>query len=293
MISIVIPAFNECKSIQFTIKNLNRVLTDSKLTPFEIIVVDDGSSDNTGQISIESGAKVIRHPHNIGYGAALKSGILSASYDTIVITDSDGTYPIDEIPNLHVKYLEGYDMVVGARQDIVYKGSYIKWPLRIILKFLVEWTAGRKIPDINSGLRIFSKKLIVTYFSRLCNTFSFTTSATLAYMMTERFVTYVPINYNTRIGVSHVKLWRDSLRTLQFIIQAATYYNPLKIFLLLSGICIIGSLISLSIGVLLHIATGFVMSVMLISCSILIFSIGLLADLLRQAILFSNQSNST
>ena len=100
--------------------------------------------------------------------------------------------------------------------------------------------------------------------------------------MTGRFVAYMPINYADRIGSSHVRLWRDSLRTLQFIVQAVTYYNPLKIFILLAGICLAGASISLLVALIFHIATGFVMSVMLISCSILIFSLGLLADLLRQ-----------
>jgi glycosyltransferase involved in cell wall biosynthesis len=282
MLSVVIPAFNEGNAIQQTVENIRHVLEGANLIPNEIVVVDDGSTDATGDLALKSGAVVVRHPHNLGYGAALKTGILRAQYDSIVITDSDGTYPISEIPNLYQKYLEGFDMVVGARQGVVYKGSYIKWPLRILLRFLVEWTAGRKIPDINSGLRIFSKKTITNYFSRLCNTFSFTTSATLAYMMTGRFVAYMPINYAERIGSSHVRLWRDSLRTLQFIVQAVTYYNPLKIFLLLAGICLAGASISLLIALIFHIATGFVMSVMLIACSILIFSLGLLADLLRQ-----------
>ena len=284
MISIVIPAYNEEKAIDSTVRHIHQTLTSSKLIPHEIIVVDDGSSDRTAHLALQAGAIVVRHPHNVGYGAALKSGILKAQFDTIVITDSDGTYPIAEIPHLYEKYTEGFDMVVGARQGVVYKGSYIKWPLRILLRFLVEWTAGRKIPDINSGLRIFSKKTISSYFSRLCNTFSFTTSATLAYMMTGRFVVYLPISYSERIGSSHVRLWRDSLRTLQFIVQAVTYYNPLKIFLLLAGLSLIGALLSLIIGIIFHVATGFVMSVMLISCSILIFSIGLLADLMRQII---------
>ena len=284
MISIVIPAYNEKNAIEDTVKHIRQTLLDSKLVPHEIIVVDDGSSDDTANLALRSGAVVVRHPHNLGYGASLKSGILKSQYDTIVITDSDGTYPVSQIPFLYEKYSEGFDMVVGARQGIVYKGSYIKWPLRILLRFLVEWTAGRKIPDINSGLRIFSKKTISTYFNRLCDTFSFTTSATLAYMMTGRFVTYVPINYSERIGSSHVKLWRDSLRTLQFIIQAVSYYNPLKIFLLLSVICVLAALISVAIGLLNHIATGFLMGAMLICCAIILFGLGLVTDVLAKSL---------
>ena len=103
-------------------------------------------------------------------------------------------------------------------------------------------------------------------------------------MMTGRFVTYIPISYAERIGSSHVKLWRDSLRTLQFIVQAVTYYNPLKIFILLASVCMAGALISLLIGLVFHIATGFIMSAMLIASSVLVFGLGLLADLLRQMV---------
>ena len=282
MISVVIPAFNEELAIQSTIEDLVRTLTDAKLAPFEVIVVDDGSTDATKKLATESGALVISHPHNAGYGSAIKTGIMIASYDTIIITDSDGTYPIAEIPNLYEKYASGFDMVVGARQGVTYRGSYVKWPLRLTLKFIVEWTAGAKIPDINSGFRIFSKRTITKYFNRLCNTFSFTTSATLAYLMTNRFIGYVPIAYFPRTGNSHVKLWRDSLRTFQFIVQASIYYNPFKIFMLLSGLVMFGALISLLIAIFFEILTGFFMSVLLISCSILIFCLGLLADLLRQ-----------
>jgi len=289
MISIVIPAYNEKDAIVSTVIHIRQTLEQAKLIPHEIIVVDDGSSDETASLALQSGAVVVRHPHNLGYGASLKSGILISHYDTIVITDSDGTYPISQIPLLYEKYSEGYDMVVGARQGIVYKGSYIKWPLRILLRFLVEWTAGRKIPDINSGLRIFSKKTISSYFNRLCNTFSFTTSATLAYMMTGRFVVYVPINYSERIGSSHVRLWRDSLRTLQFIVQAVTYYNPLKIFILLASLCMFGSLISILIGLLNSIATGFLMGVMLICSAIILFGMGLVTDVLCKSMLENKQ----
>ena len=282
MLSVVIPAFNEGQSIFNTVKSVKKILDTANIVPNEVIVVDDGSADKTGDLAEAGGAFVIRHPHNLGYGGSLKTGISIAKYDAIVITDSDGTYPIDRIPDLYSKYKEGFDMVVGSRVGKTYRGSAIKWPMRILLRFLVEWTAGRKIPDINSGMRIFSKGKIMTYFPRLCNTFSFTTSATLAYMMNSQFVTYVPIDYAERIGVTHVRLWRDSLRTFQFILQAVTYYNPLKIFLLLSFFCFSVALISILIGVIFHIATAFLMGVAGILGGILIFALGLLADLLRQ-----------
>ena len=155
-------------------------------------------------------------------------------------------------------------------------------PMRLILRFLVEWTTGRRIPDINSGFRVFSRSSSMRYFGQLCDTFSFTTSLTLAYMMTSRYVAYSPITYDERIGNSKVRLWRDSFRTLQFIVQSILYYNPLKIFLLMSLICTVIAAISLVLGIVFHLTTGFMMATGALLVSILVFSLGLLADLLRQ-----------
>lgn len=282
MVSVIIPSYNESNAIELTVTSVKQILVNANYDDFEIIVVDDGSSDDTAEKAREAGACVIQHPHNIGYGRALKTGIIESKFDTVVITDSDGTYPIDQIPLLLQLYTKGFDMIVGARSGNYYKGSAIKWPMRLLLRFLVEWTAGRSIPDINSGLRVFSKKTIISFLPHLCDTFSFTTSMTLAYIMTGRFVGYHNISYEERIGKSHVKLWSDSFKTLQFIIQAIAYYNPLKLFMLLSLFCFFIALISVTIGVLFNIATGFVMGVAAIVSSIIIFSIGLLAEILRQ-----------
>ena len=122
----------------------------------------------------------------------------------------------------------------------------------------------------------------MSYFGQLCDGFSFTTSLTLAYMMTSRYVTYTKIPYAERIGNSKVKLWTDSLRTLQFIVQAIVYYNPLKIFLLMSVGCAVISFISLIIGIIFHLASGFTMGIGALLVAILVFALGLLADLLRQ-----------
>ena len=133
------------------------MLKESHLPDFEIIVVNDGSTDRTGLIAREAGAVVIDHPHNVGYGKSLKDGIAKAKNDTIVISDADSTYPIYEIPNLVSLYQKGYDMVVGARRGEHYDESIIKSPLRKILTFIVEFVAGGLLPDINSGLRVFSE----------------------------------------------------------------------------------------------------------------------------------------
>ena len=158
MYSIVIPCFNETIAVvKKTVMQCKTVMEKNKLK-YEIIIVDDGS---TKKINFkEKCLKIIRHPHNAGYGKSIKSGIENSKYNTIIITDSDSSYPIYKISDLIKSYKTyNYDMVVGARQGKHYQESYQKIILRFILKFLVEYTAGRSIPDINSGLRIFSKNI--------------------------------------------------------------------------------------------------------------------------------------
>ena len=232
MISVVLPCFNEEASIEKNIDSIKKEL-DKYGKDYEIIVVDDGSNDHSQEKLKNLDINIVKHPHNIGYGAALKTGIKNAKFDTIVISDIDDSYPskhISELLNLYFESLNtssGYDMVVGARKGKEYYGSFFKFLFRKLLKFLVQWTTGRKIVDVNSGLRVFSKKTINSFLPHLCNTFSFTTSLTLAYMLNTKFVKYHPIEYEVRTGKSHVKIFRDSLRTLQYIVEAIIYYLSL------------------------------------------------------------------
>ena len=282
MISIVIPALNEEIAIGATIAGVSEVLTAANLVPFEIVVVDDGSTDQTGKIAAAAGARVIHHPHNIGYGRSLKNGIAAAQHDMIAICDADGTYPASAIPELVRLHREGFDMAVGQRQGPNYRESMLKMPMRALLRFLVEWTAGRHIPDINSGLRVFSRAAVMQYFTHLCDTFSFTTSMTLAYMMTGRFVAYTPIDYFERAGRSKVRLFRDALRTLQYVVEAILYYNPLKIFLLFSLVCLVVAALMMAVSFYFAIVTGVILAVGIAMTSVVVFGIGLLAVLLKQ-----------
>jgi glycosyltransferase involved in cell wall biosynthesis len=282
MISIVIPAYNEAGGIAGTIASLRRALADTTESDAEIMVVDDGSSDDTGQLAREAGAKVVSHPHNSGYGRALKSGILAAQNDTIVIIDSDLTYPADAIPGLVAEYRKGFDLVVGARTGHHYEGSVFKGPLRRLLQFLVEFSAGRRVPDANSGLRVFSRQTMQPYLPHLCDTFSFTTSQTLAYMLTGRFVTYCPIAYHERVGSTKVRLFSDAMRTLQYILQAVIYYNPLKIFLLLTLLTVTLSLIGFLAAALTGLNAPYFLGIGGLLMTIVVFALGLMADLLRQ-----------
>lgn len=233
-ISLVIPCFNEESAIAGTVTRATATLAKLDLEGFEVVVVDDGSTDASASIAEDAGARVIRHPHNAGYGRSLKNGIIAASHDTIVIVDADGTYPVEEVAVALRVYDRGFDMVVGSRTGRHYNPSLLMALFRRLLKFLVEFSAGRKIADVNSGFRVFSRSAVMEYFPRLCDTYSFSTSLTLAYAMTSRFIYHLPINYCARIGHSKVRFGRDSLRTLQFIIEAILYYNPIKIFILLS-----------------------------------------------------------
>jgi glycosyltransferase involved in cell wall biosynthesis len=283
-ISIIIPAYNEENAIEDTLSRCQKILKNLG-EKSEIVVVDDASTDRTVEILKKASVKLIRHPHNIGYGRSLKDGIKAANNDTIVITDADGTYPIEDIPKLTAIYQEGFDMVVGARHGKQYRESFKKKILRRILKFLVEYTAGRKIQDINSGLRVFSKKTVIGYFDTLCDTFSFTTSMTLAYMMTGKFVTYTPINYETRIGKTKVKMFRDTLRTLQFILEAILYYNPLKIYLLFSIFLLIIGLSSLVVAYFTTLSIAYILGIAAILLAILNLSIGMLSIQLKQLLI--------
>ncbi len=287
MISIILPCYNEENSIESNISKIQEELSKTK-KDYEIIVVDDGSTDNS-KVKLKSlDINVVYHPHNMGYGAALKTGIKNAKYDTIVISDIDGSYPPKHIPELIKTFDEsnkesnGLDMVVGARKGKEYDGSIMKFLFRKLLKFLVEWTTGRDIVDINSGLRVFSKKTISTYIQQLCNTFSFTTSLTLAYMLNSKFVKYQSIEYDARMGNSHVRIFRDSLRTLQYIVEAIIYYNPLKLFLLFFIFFALTSIIFL----VLSVYTNSILFMVIMGISIVIAFIslffGFLLDLIRQ-----------
>jgi len=290
-VSVVIPAFNEGDHIAETVAQLNKVFREAGLENAEVIVVDDGSHDETAERAESAGARLVRHPHNAGYGRSLKDGITSAGNDTIVIADADGTYPLDAIPRLLEEYAKGFDMVVGARTGNTYQGPFGKRLLRVILKFLVEFTAGRNVPDVNSGLRVFSRATAQSFFPHLSEGFSFTTSMTLAYMMNSKFVTYLQVPYYERVGQTKVRLFRDSLRTLQFIIEAIVYFNPIKIFLLISLICLVLMLLALAIGFATEIGGLVVIGAGLGVCVVLVFCLGLLAVLLKQ-IMDTNRRSS-
>lgn len=285
MLSVIIPAYNEGKAIGQVVEKAHDTLNKAGYLDFEIIVVDDGSTDNTGDIARAAGAQVVRQMTNQGYGQSLKVGIKSARHETIVILDADATYPVEDIPKMVTEYNKGYDLVVGKRTGKYFKETTSKSFLRLALRLIVELVAMRPIEDINSGFRVFSKNRCISFFPRLCNTFSFSTSQTLAYIMNNLHVTYLPIDYHKRVGNSKVRIFFDSIATLQFICQAALYYAPLRIFSFLSLLILLLAGVFVILAAVFYLKSAFYLAIGSILVSVLVFALGLLANLLQQIML--------
>ena len=227
-VSIVIPAYNEAAHVAEQIRAVRQVMEQTGWE-FEILVVDDGSADNTARRAAETGVRVLRHRRNRGYGASLKTGIAAARYDWILITDADGTYPTSAIPKLLAAAAVN-DMVVGARVGKSVKIPLVRRPAKWVLGKLASYLAGRKLPDLNSGLRLMRRDLIERYQHLLPSGFSFTTTITLASTCNDHSVEYIPIDYHARLGESKIRS-RHAYDFLLLILRTIVFFNPLKVFL--------------------------------------------------------------
>jgi glycosyltransferase involved in cell wall biosynthesis len=281
-LSVIIPVYNEEASIAVTVAAIDEVLATNGVS-FEIIAVNDGSTDGSGQRLHEAAAqvaslRVIEHEENIGYGAAIKTGILEARSDTILIIDADQTYPVDQIPAL-LEQARDADMVVGSRTGPETHIPLIRKPAKYILKLLVEFLTGRKIPDMNSGFRIFPKQLARTFFHMLPDGFSFTTTITILAFHHGYRVRYVPVNYFKREGTSKIRPIRDTLNFLQLILRTVLYVSPLKIFVPASLFFLAISLVLYIIRVLF--GPAFLVTIVLtFFCGFQLLVVGMLADLI-------------
>lgn len=233
-LSFVVPVYNEEESILDTLHRLVSVLSCLDI-PSEIIVVNDGSTDASKQLALQcKGVIVHSHPVNIGYGNSIKSGALKAQFDWIGIVDADGSYPIEDIPRLVDEMKNGYDMVVGSRCNINENDSFIKGFFRNIFKAMVSFLNDNRIEDPNSGFRIFKRRTLIQLTPFLCGTFSFTTSLSILTSGLCYFIKYVPITYSKRTGKSKVKHFRDTIQTIQYIMQGIIFFNPMKFFVILA-----------------------------------------------------------
>lgn len=232
-VSVVIPAFNEAAHVAEQVRDVAGVL-DGSGWQYEIIVVDDGSADATATEAATTGARVIRRVANGGYGSALKLGIRLARFDWILITDADGTYPVEAIPRLLAEAPTN-SMVVGARIGESVRVPLERRPAKWFLNRLASYLAGRHLPDINSGLRLMRKSLVQRYEHLLPAGFSFTTTITLAAACNGHPVTYVAIDYRQRLGTSKIRP-RHAFDFTLLIVRTIVFFNPLKVFLPLGGL---------------------------------------------------------
>lgn len=278
-ISVVIPAYNEQNAIANTVASVRRAFETTN-HEYEIIVVDDGSADRTLELAREAGATVIAHPKNAGYGNSLLTGIRNAKHPWIGITDADGTYPIEELPSmLDEADRRELDMLVGARQGKHYRGSPIKALARWGFKFLSEFTVGQRIPDINSGLRVMRRDMVLRFAPILSGGFSFTTTITIIAFLTHHFVDYRPVAYHPRVDTSHVRYVRDTLRTAQIIVMTILFFNPIKLFILQAGELILAELcVALLCLIFPDAAPPLVVVAILIAALNFVAALGLLAE---------------
>jgi len=236
-VSVVVPAYDEEGAVAAEIEHLRGVLTGAGVE-HEIVIVDDGSADRTAERAESAGALVLRHPENRGYGAALKTGIRKARFDTIVITDADGTYPAEAIPGL-LAMSDRYDMVVGARTGAEVHIPFVRKPAKWFLQKLASFLAGRHIPDLNSGLRVMKRPVVERFEAVLPSGFSFTTTITLAMLCNDYLVHYQPIDYKKRIGSSKIRP-THAYEFFLLILRTIVSFNPLKIFLPLGAVLFVG-----------------------------------------------------
>ena len=275
-VSIVIPAYNEELAIESVIGEILEVCQKHEVSP-EIIVVDDGSTDATARLAARAGASVLRHRSNRGYGAALKTGIVAASRDYVVITDADGTYPARHIPDL-VAELERADMVVGARIGRDVRIPLIRRPAKFVLNKLANYLTNARIPDLNSGLRAFRREVVVQYFSILPDQFSWSTTITLAMHCDKYAVEYLPIDYRERTGQSKIVPW-DAGSFLVLILRTAMLFRPIRIFLPIVLLCLLYGIIKMSID-LTHQPNISASALLAFMSALLVLLIGMLGDAL-------------
>ncbi|MCK5060992.1 glycosyltransferase family 2 protein [Candidatus Parcubacteria bacterium] len=254
-LSIIIPVYNEEKAVTKVINDIKDTVSKIPDIEYEIILINDGSTDNSLQIIKQiQGINVLEHSRNKGYGASLKTGIRHSQYEWIIIIDADGTYPVTAIPEL-IKHTDNYDQVIGSREK---KGNAIPLERRHAKKFLnrfAGYIAGRKVPDLNSGLRIFKKDIVRAYWGLFPTRFSFTSTLTMVCLSHGHDTKFIPIDYYERTGESSIRAL-DFFNFLKLIFKLSLFFKPIKVFAPLSGLILMIPLI-LAIAYLFGFSTKF------------------------------------
>jgi glycosyltransferase involved in cell wall biosynthesis len=273
-LSVVIPAFNEESAVARVVREVIDICVAANIR-CEVLVIDDGSLDGTALSAKRAGARVIQHRTNRGYGASLKTGISAASYEIVAITDADGTYPARYLPALFAE-LERSDMVVGSRTGENVNIPMLRLPAKWVLRQMANYVAGTRIPDLNSGMRVFRRDVALQYFHLLPDRFSFTTTITIALHCDAYVVTYIPIDYLKRSGKSKIVPW-DAGNFAILILRMAMFFRPLRVFLPLALICIVYGVTKMSID-LTHDPNISASAILALMSALLIVLIGMLGD---------------
>ena len=270
-LSIVIPAKNESGAIGTVVTTALEQFPDA-----EVIVVDDGSTDDTAKVAADAGAKVVSHPESLGNGAAVKSGARAATGDRIAFMDGDGQHDARELVPLIKRLDEGFEMAIGARTS----GSHANVGRLFangLYNGIASMMSGRKILDLTSGFRVARAEKFKQFLYLLPNGFSYPTTITMAFLRSGYPITFEPISAAKRVGKSHIRPIRDGVRFMIIIFKVATLYSPLKIFLPASGLFFATGLgyyayTYLTMGRFTN------MSMLLFSASVIIFLIGLISE---------------
>lgn len=270
-ISIILPAKNEADSLSKVLPELCALYNSA-----EIIIVDDGSNDETLVICSKYNVEVISHPYSKGNGAAIKTGVRASTGDILIFLDADSQHSPKDIKILIDGINENYDMVVGAR-DFKSHASIQRYLANVFYNYISRWMTGYKILDLTSGFRAIKADIIKKYLFLLPNGFSYPTTITMAVLRNGYSLKYVPITLNKRIGKSHIRVIHDGIRFLLIIFKIGVLYSPLKLFAPISFIFFI-------CGTSNYFYTFMTqgrftnMSALLLITSILVFLIGLLSE---------------
>ena len=270
-LSIIIPAKNEAAVIADVVSAVRNIYQSA-----EVIVVDDGSTDETAMLAEQSGARVVRHPTSLGNGAAVKAGARAASGDILVLMDGDGQHKAKDIQSLVSMLDEGYDMAIGARDSGSHAGIG-RLAANGLYNVFASMISGHRILDLTSGFRAVRADLFKRFLYLLPNGFSYPTTITMAFLRSGYPVTFLPIKAERRTGTSHIRPIRDGLRFLAIIFKIATLYAPLKVFLPISGLFFASGL---GYYAYTYITMGRFtnMSMLILSASVIIFLIGLISE---------------
>lgn len=277
-VSVIIPVLDEVAAVRGVIQEVRLALADQRFD-WEIIVVDDGSRDGTSQSAANEGVRVVRRVESGGYGAAVKRGILEARGRIIALLDGDGSYVPAYLPSM-VAFTADYDQINGARDSETGGCKLIRIPAKWLIRKFAEFVVGRKIPDLNTGMKVFKRSEALRYLWALPDGFSCSASLTMAFLSNGHPVKYVSVAYRERIGKSKFRPVRGGLAYMLTVVRLATYFKPLNVFVPLAMLLGTASVMTGGYHVLTS-PTGLAdTDVLLAVSSILMFSIGALADLI-------------